>query len=152
MTMIFRYLAGLALATGVASVPSRAQSATDTAPLVRLEHEIGDANIRRDKAFFERVEADEFLFTGADGSLTTKREDVASVDQTPAVTLTTWALDSMRVKRYGSTAVVWGLVTTGGKRRDGTPFSHRSRFTDVFVFREGRWQIVAGHSSGVAPV
>jgi ketosteroid isomerase-like protein len=73
-----------------------------------------------------------------------QREWVATVDEAPTVTLTTWALDSMRVKRYGSTAVVWGLITTGGKRRDGTPFSHRSRFTDVFVFRDGRWQIVAG--------
>ncbi|MFI5248478.1 MAG: nuclear transport factor 2 family protein [Gemmatimonadales bacterium] len=138
------------MATAMAGVPAHAQTAADTAPLVQLEHDIGDANIRRDRAFFERVEADEFLFTGSDGSLTTKREDVGGLDQIPMVTLTTWVVDSMRVKRYGSTAIVWGLITTGGRRRDDTAFSHRSRFTDVFVFRDERWQLVAGHSSGVA--
>ena len=30
---------------------------------MRLEHDIGAANIKRDKAFFERIEADEFIFS-----------------------------------------------------------------------------------------
>src|SRR5437868_4898830 len=50
------------------------------AELMQLERDIGDANIRRDKAFFERVEADEFVFTDSGGGITTKAEDVASLD------------------------------------------------------------------------
>jgi len=141
-------LSALALgaATGCATVHARPHGA-NAAMFEQLERDIGDANIRRDKAFFQRIEADECLFTGSDGSLTTKSEDVASVDQPPAATLTTYAPDSMRVEIYGLTAVVWGRITTGGHRRDGSAFQHRSRFTDVFVYRDGRWQLVSGQSS-----
>ena len=117
------------------------------ADLIQLERDIGQANIRRDKAFFERVEADEFIFTDSGGGLTTKAEDVSSLDK-PAgdFKLVSYDVDEVKVSVYGDTAVVTGRTTTvsRGKERDITS---RSRFTDVFVKRKNRWQIVAGHSS-----
>lgn len=114
---------------------------------MQLERDIGDANIRRDKAFFERVEADEFIFTDSSGGITTKAEDVASLDK-PAgeFKLVSYVVDDMRVNIYGKTAVVTGRVTTVSRGKD-REITNKSRFTDVFVKRSGRWQIVAGHSS-----
>ena len=40
-------------------------------------------------------------------------------------------------------------VTIDGTGRDRKPVHRLSRFTDVFVWRDGRWQIVAGHSSRI---
>jgi len=40
--------------------------------LMQLERDIGKANIANDYAFFDRVEADEFIFTDAGGALTTR--------------------------------------------------------------------------------
>jgi hypothetical protein len=52
----------------------------------------------------------------------------------------------MTFRVYGKTAVVTGLVTSTYKNADHQ-IVVRSRFTDVFVKRNGRWQLVAGHSS-----
>lgn len=121
----------------------------DQAALMQLERDIGQANIKRDKAFFERVEADEFIFTDSGGGTTTKAEDVASLDKPPGeFRLVSYDVDQMKVSIYGKTAVVTGLVTStynGGGRESVI----RTRFTDTFVKRDGRWQIVAGHSSRI---
>ena len=50
------------------------------AELMQLERDIGEANITRDKAFFARIEGDECIFTDSGGGLTTKAEDLASLD------------------------------------------------------------------------
>jgi hypothetical protein len=117
--------------------------------LMQLEREIGDANVRRDQAFFERIEADEFIFTDSAGGLTTKAEDVASLDKPPGeFKLIFYDVDDMKVRVYGKTAVVTGRTTTKLQSKDREVTNH-SRFTDVFVKRDERWQLVAGHSSRV---
>ena len=117
--------------------------------LMQLERDIGAANIRRDKAFFELTEADEFIFTDSSGGTTTKAEDVASLDK-PAgeFKLVSYDVDEMKVFVYGKTAVVTGRVTTVSRGKD-REITSKNRFTDVFVYRDGRWQIVAGHSSRI---
>jgi len=116
---------------------------------MQIEREIGQANIRRDKAFFEKVEADEFIFTDSGGGITTKAEDVASLDK-PAgeFKLVSYEVEEMKVSVYGNTAVVTGKTTTVSRGRD-REVTNKSRFTDVFVKRGGRWQLVAGHSSRI---
>jgi hypothetical protein len=119
------------------------------AELMQLERDIGQANIDRNKAFFERVEAEEFIFTDSAGGITTRAEDVASLDQPPgAFKLVSYVVDAMKVKIYGKTAVVWGRATTTSRSADKEAVS-KTRFTDVFVRRDGRWQLVAGHSSRI---
>jgi Domain of unknown function (DUF4440) len=118
--------------------------------LMQLERDIGKANIENDYAFFDRVEAEEFIFTDAGGGLTTKKQDLEGLKQpaNPDVKLAAYDVDEMRVMLYDKTAVVTGRVTT--KRMvKGAPVTGQSRFTDVFVWRQGHWQIVAGHSSRI---
>lgn len=127
-------------------------SKTET-ELMQIERDIGEANIRRDKAYFDRIEADEFIFTDSGGGLTTKAEDLASLDK-PAgpAKLIAYVVDEMKVMVYGSTAVVWGRVTTTTRITNNgvdREIVSRSRFTDTFVKRKGRWQLVAGHSSRI---
>ena len=118
--------------------------------LMQLERDIGKANIDSDYAFFDRVEAEEFIFTDAGGGVTNKKQDLEGLKQAPNpdVKLTAYDVDDMNVRLYDKTAVVTGRVTT--KRLvKGQPMTSQSRFTDVFVWREGRWQLVAGHSSRI---
>jgi hypothetical protein len=118
--------------------------------LMQLERDIGKANIESDYAFFDRVEAEEFIFTDAGGRVTTKKQDLEGLKQppNPDVKLTAYDVDEMKVLLYDKTAVVTGRVTT--KRLvKGQPTTSQSRFTDVFVWRDGRWQLVAGHSSRI---
>ncbi len=119
------------------------------AELTQLERDIGDANIRRDKTFFERVEADEFIFTDSGGGITTKAEDIASLDK-PAgeFKLVSYLVDELKILDYGKTAVVSGRTTTTLKSKD-REIINKSSFTDVLVKRDRRWQLVAGHSSRI---
>jgi len=117
--------------------------------LKALEQAIGDANVRRDKAFFERVEAEEFIFTGSGGAVSTRKEDLAELETPATATLLSYVADSMIVRRYRETAVVWGRATTTTRLKDGSTVTRRSRFTDVFIWRDTRWQLVAGHSSAI---
>ena len=146
-------LSGLALGQSTRDVKKEGRSdkliSKTAAELMRIENEIGDANIRRDKAYFERVEADEFIFTDSAGGITTKAEDVASLDKPPGeFRLVSYTVDEMKVLDYGKTAVVTGRTITVSRGKD-REVTNKSRFTDVFVKRSGRWQLVAGHSSRI---
>lgn len=118
--------------------------------LMQLERDIGKANINSDYAFFDRVEAEEFIFTDAGGGITTKKQDLEGLKQpaNPDVKLVAYDLDEMNVMLYDKTAVVTGRVTTKRMVKAAEVLS-KSRFTDVFVWRQERWQLVAGHSSRI---
>ena len=146
-SLAFLIVAGVSFATAQSKHAPNQKPNKIESELMRLERDIGAANVRRDKAFFERIEADEFIFTDSAGGLTTKADDIASLDK-PAgeFKLVSYDVDDMKVRVYGDTAVVTGRTTTKLQSQDREVIN-RSRFTDVFVKRDGRWQLVAGHSS-----
>jgi predicted peroxiredoxin len=135
------------LAFGQTSMSQEDRTKND---LMQLERDIGKANIENDYAFFDRVEAEEFIFTDAGGGVTNKKQDLEGLKQpaNPDVKLVAYDVDEMKVMLYDKTAVVTGRVTT--KRMvKGAEVVSKSRFTDVFVWRQERWQLVAGHSSRI---
>jgi ketosteroid isomerase-like protein len=118
------------------------------ADIVQIEREAGRANFNCDYQYFAKLEAEEFIFTDAKGGVTTKQQDLAGEKDCRKFD-GTFDLDETQVRLYGDAAVVTARVTVTGKNKEGAPFRTRSRFTDVFVWRDGRWQIVAGHSSHI---
>jgi ketosteroid isomerase-like protein len=60
------------------------------------------------------------------------------------------AIDEVSVRVFGDAAVATGRTRATGSYR-GTSASVVLRFTDVFVRRDKRWQIVASHASALAP-
>jgi len=115
------------------------------ADLIQIERDAGHANFNCDYEYFKRLEADEFIFTNAKGDITTRQQDLAGEKDCRKFD-GNYELDETQVRLYGNTAVVTARVTVTSSK-EGKPL--RSRFTDVFVWRDGRWQIVAGHSSHI---
>ena len=113
----------------------------DTRALLRLEDSWASALVKRDRVTFERLLAPGFVYTEND-QVTDRAGVINSVVAGPD-TITAAHNDSMVVHRYGPvTAVVTGwLVVTGRGSRGG--FERRYRFTDTWVKRGVRWQIVA---------
>ena len=147
---VIAFLTLASLSAAVSQTPKLGEAERTRNDLMQLERDIGKANIASDYAFFDRVEAEEFIFTDAGGGITTKKQDLEGLKQpaNPDVKLVAYDVDEMNVLLYDKTAVVTGRVTT--KRMvKGTEAVSRSRFTDVFVWRQGRWQLVAGHSSRI---
>ena len=55
----------------------------------------------------------------------------------------------VRVSVYRDVVVFNARATTTTTNAKGEPVSRRNRFTDVLVWRDRRWQLVAGHSSRI---
>ena len=116
--------------------------------LIRIEHEIGRASLECDYHYFERIEAEEFIFTDASGRVSNKRQDLTG-EKDCHKSNATYDLDDTDVRLYPTSAVVTGRVTITRKDKDGKMITCKSRFTDVFVWRDATWQLVAGHSSRI---
>src|SRR5438477_9513866 len=134
----------LAAALLAALVAGRFPVMQDPQPrvLLRLEDDWAQALIHRDAALFRRLLADGFVYTEDDR--TVGRDDVLHDVVAGPDTVESAHNEDMKVHRFGTTAIVTGWLVVGGHGSQG-PFSRRYRFTDTWVRRGGRWQIVAAH-------
>src|SRR5437762_3205507 len=105
-------VASLALAQGTQRQP--AQDSKAEQELLKLEREWGEAIVKRDVAFFERIEAEEYTFTDPMGVVFDKKGDIEQV-RSGAVAINSFKLDDMKARVYGETAVVTGRSTLTGK-------------------------------------
>ncbi|HKR02052.1 MAG TPA: nuclear transport factor 2 family protein [Pyrinomonadaceae bacterium] len=111
--------------------------------LTALEYEWNDANIKGNKAAVRRILADEFRGVGADGSVKSKKELLATLEPEPLIA--SLKLSDLKISLAGDTVVLTGLNTaksTGGQVL-------RFRFTDTFLWRDGRWQAISSQASQV---
>lgn len=116
--------------------------------ILKLENDWSTAWQKKDVAFLQKLFADEYLSTDQDGNTFTKSQELANVTSA-GTALTSFALTEMKVHVYGDTAVVTGLNTIKSTSK-GKDNSGAYRFIDVFVKRDGRWQVVATQMSMVA--
>jgi ketosteroid isomerase-like protein len=142
-TILTIALALLMMSTLGAQAPSTLER-----DLVKLENDWGTAWQKKDAAFLQKLFADEYLSTDQDGNTFTKTQDLANVAD-KGTSMTSFALTDLKVHVYGDTAIVTGLNTIKAAFK-GKDTSGAYRFTDVFVKRDGRWQVVATQGSLVA--
>jgi ketosteroid isomerase-like protein len=112
----------------------------DEAALVQIEHTWVRAVEQHDPAALGCILADEFEEADFDGSLINRSTMLASATR-PSNGHS--ELSDLHVRIYGDVAYVRGI---GVNSENGGP-AGKTRFTDIFVYRDGRWQCVAGHSS-----
>jgi ketosteroid isomerase-like protein len=113
--------------------------------LKRLENEWLNSYLRGDKQTFDRIVADDFTRTDESGKFATKAEERTLVQVPTASVNASLANEDMQVRVYGNAAIVTGRIVS---KVQGT-LNFQSRFTDTFIKREGRWQVVARHYSRV---
>ncbi len=115
-----------------------------------INREMRDAGLSGNKAFFERLLTDTFIETDTDGNILTKAQFLADVEPPPASIKPGVDFDDVRVQSYGDTAVV---NFRGNYRLEagGQKISTFVRITNIFVRREGRWQLVAEQRSRIPP-
>ena len=110
-------------------------------------HDWLDALARNDLATVERIVADDYIITAADGKVMNKTADLAPL-KSGEIKFTSAEASDVNVRVFGDAAVVTGMgkyvVIAGGKTAE-----FRERFTDVYVKRRGRWQPVASHTTPI---
>jgi len=116
--------------------------------LMQIEREWSEAVLKHDVAFLERLFADEYTSTDSDGRVLNRTQDIAEI-KSGDVQLESAVPDEMKVHVYGDAAVVTGRSTIKGQLK-GKPISGQYRWTDTFVWRNGRWQCVATQGTRIA--
>ena len=136
----------LACSAGASAAP-QGPVQSDQDILIALERGWNDAFYRRDVTFIERLLADEFIATYDDGTRGDKQKELAlaaGFNQQVESAMQ----DDFTVKVYRDTAVVWfTLNIVGIKQGQRSPLT--LLYTDVWVFRDGRWQCVSTQSTRV---
>jgi ketosteroid isomerase-like protein len=122
---------------------------TEEQTLMQIEREWGDAIKNKDKAWLKRAYADEYTFISSRGKMSNKTEDIAET-LSSAETITSSDNIDMKVRVHGDTAVVIGRFHLVGKDKNGS-FDRNYIFTDTFVKRDGRWQVISSQSTLVVP-
>jgi hypothetical protein len=116
--------------------------------LIDIEKKIALANEDCDYNYFRQIEAKEFIFTNSAGEVVTRDQDLAGEKDCHKKSGHKHDFDEVRVLSYPGSAVFNALHTIS-RQSGGKDFRVSTRFTDVFVWREGRWQLVADHASRV---
>lgn len=130
-------------------VASEGAPFTDEQVLRQMEREWGDAAKNRDRAWFERAFANEFISITSRGKVHNKAEEIADA-LSDAYTITSDELSDLMVWVQGDAAMVVGRLHIVGKDKNGN-FDRNYRFTDTFIKRDGRWQVLSSQSTLVTP-
>jgi uncharacterized protein (TIGR02246 family) len=146
-----RSIPWVVVALALAAHPIRAQDTKEAAEAVQaLERAWLDAYENHDAEAMDAIVADDFTITFPDGSIETKPELLEWIRQpresdSPSVRFRT---EDVEARVYGATVVLIGRVVAE-YTRSGETTAQESRYTDTYVQRDGRWQVVASHLSNV---
>jgi hypothetical protein len=113
--------------------------------LIQMEQAWSQADIKRDATALNQILAEDWIGTDFEGTLLNKAQALTGISSGSG-TLQSTVLRDMKVRVYGSTAVVTGTDTEKGEYH-GKDSSGRYLWTDVFVRRNGRWQAVSSQST-----
>ncbi|MGA3088679.1 MAG: nuclear transport factor 2 family protein [Terriglobales bacterium] len=134
----------LALATSAFAADCPKNQPKTEAALIEVEQSWAAALSRKDAEAVACLVADEFEDADVDGSLLSRGQMLEHIpNRKPGVN----HLSEMRAHVEGDSGFTRGLATlvdSSGK------VVARVRFTDVFTYREGRWQALAGQESLVS--
>ena len=118
-----------------------------TEELTQLSSPWGKASLTKDTAHLKRIWADDFSYIGADGTVYDEKANLA-LYASSTDTYTSAGLTAFNVRVYGKNfAVTDGDDRYVGKDKDGKPFEKKGRFTNVWIRKNGKWQVVAGHGT-----
>ena len=144
-------LAFAALLAAVVAVVAVTRAADDrsAAEVKALERAWLDAYEQFDAAAMDRIVADDFRITFPDGSRQDKAQLLAMIraPRDPSAAHLRFFTEEVEAKSRGDLVVLSGVVVTETTPRGGTPTRERSRYTDTYVRRDGRWQVLASHLS-----
>src|ERR1041384_151810 len=111
-----------------------------------IEERLAAAWVERDRSFIEQTLADDWSVTDLTGRVLTKAEVLKEVFGSEERQVVSMQIEDINVRPFGDWAIVTGRTDAAGEYQ-GEVAEVRLRFTDVFAYREGRWQVVASQAT-----
>ena len=144
---IFGALVVISFSTFAASAQQSSALTPADVEVRKLERAWLDAYEKKDVTAMTAIVADDFTITFSDGEIQTKPQIIESLKR-PGGSTSKFTTENVQSRVYGDTVILIGLVISEWKQ-NGQPMSDRSRYTDTYVKRGGKWQVVASHLSKV---
>ena len=117
-----------------------AQASSTQKAVLALEEEWTRALVKTDTMAFKRLTAPGFVYT-EDNVVMNQRELIHAVATGDKVD---WAgNEGMKLYDYTPVAVVTGILVVKGHDKKGKKYTNRYRFTDTWLYRNGKWQAIA---------
>jgi ketosteroid isomerase-like protein len=113
------------------------QSGAVEQALIKLDREMMDAAVSKDKAVFERVASDHYVFVNPGGGV----QERAVATEGP--TLESIQTENVMVRVEGDTAVLTGKAMVKGKMANGADINGPYTYMRVFVKQKGQWRLAA---------
>jgi ketosteroid isomerase-like protein len=123
---------------------AQADTASVQQTVMQMERDWAQAGIKNDTATVDKFVADDWVGIDFEGTSITKAEGIADM-KSGASTTQSYEFGPMKVRVFGNTAVVTGSDTEKSTYK-GKDTSGKYVWTDVWVMRDGRWQVVASQS------
>ena len=119
--------------------------------IAACEAEIRAAQLDADVAALDRLIADDLLFTGPDGRLATKMQDL-DAHRSGAVRFREHEPEELHIRRVDSNVAIAALRARLAVEVGGTIHRGTFQYTRVWSRENGeRWRVVGGHVSEVRP-
>ncbi len=115
----------------------------------KLERAWLNAYEEHDEKAMDAIVADDFTITFPNGAMQTKAQIMSSIKRPrpPGAQAMKFHTEEVRARVYGDTVILTGRVVTEHQRDGQTASKEEQRYTDTYVRRNGRWQVVASHLS-----
>ena len=141
-----RRAASVAVLAFIVQLPTMAQAPSGAKEnLITIQKEWADARVKPDIAYLERLYAKEFRVHTMDGAVASRADDIAMFKE-GRIKPDFVRDEDMNVAVYGEVGIVTGIENVGGTYPAGPLKGQKAelslRFTNVFVHRDGRWQLV----------
>jgi ketosteroid isomerase-like protein len=116
--------------------------------VMKAGHAYNEMLKRNDVAAMERILADEYMYTSSEGTVTNKAQEIER-HKSGRIKFEIAETTDQKVRITGNGSAVETATFRVKGTNDGKAFDETERYTTVWVWRGGRWQIVADHTSAV---
>jgi ketosteroid isomerase-like protein len=118
---------------------------TEGAAVMALERAWIQASLSHDAHAIGSMIGERFINTDSAGVVSGRRKFLADALD-PKVQISASNIEFMKADTYPGAAVVTGTYRAKGTN-SGRPYDYLWRFTDTWVYEDGKWLCVASHSS-----
>ena len=121
----------------------------DEATLKKIEQELTDSILKSDTAAFEKYLASDYLGIGPDGVTQNKSELLADI-KSGTLKLESSTMSDMKIQVAEADMAVVVYRSTDKGTYKGKDVTGEYRWLDVFVKRDGKWQIAIDQGTPIA--
>jgi ketosteroid isomerase-like protein len=113
----------------------------------QLETKLAQAMLDNDLDTLDRIISDDLMFTGPDGVLVTKAQDLA-LHRSGDIVFTNYEIDELIIQLYNPIAIANVKVKLAGSFK-GESFASDYRYLRIYLKQNDRWQIIGGQVTAI---